>query len=236
MFRPIDLSVFPKERERALQSIYRYGMFEVVFYRSNLSMHTRRVLWLIEELLPLAEKLLTLDSEKARILALVHDDAEIITGDVQAGVKARMSVSELKAVAKAEEQAIQELAKKSPAVVHGYSYKKLLLHALKKDCVEAQLVSYVDKIDAHCESLHEVLAGNINLLPSVMFYVNALTLFPQKSSKNKFIIGILQRAKCHKRMFEPRSISQKVVKGNEKYKEVQKPRSNTGQGFAYVAK
>ncbi len=180
MFSQIKLDIFPAEREKKLKSIYRFSLFEKMMYRSNLWMHTHRVLWLVEELLPLAQTYLNIDPEKTRALALVHDDAEMITGDVQAGHKARMSKSELKKIDQSEEKALIQLSKKFPKNIHGFVYKDLLFHSLNKDCIEAQLVSYVDKIDAQCESLHEVFAGNISLLRSVMFYVNTLTLFPKK--------------------------------------------------------
>ncbi|MDR3558660.1 MAG: HD domain-containing protein [Candidatus Pacebacteria bacterium] len=180
MYKSIDVSGFPADREQKLKSIYRFSMFETLIYRSNLWMHTHRVLWLVEELLPVAQRHLKIDAEMARTLALVHDDAEMLTGDVQAGHKARMSIEELCAIELSVEEAIETLAAKSPKTINGYVYKDLLLHTLKKDCIEAELVSYLDKLDAQCESLHEVLAGNTSLLRSVMFYVNILTLFPRK--------------------------------------------------------
>jgi hypothetical protein len=180
MFKDIDLSIFPQEREQNLKEIWRFNMFETMNYRSNNWMHAHRVLWLVEELLPLAQKHIKIDVEKARILSLVHDDAEMITGDVQAGHKARMTAEELKKIEYAEEQALEQLAMKYPKEVHGYNYKELLLHSVRKDCIEAHFVSYLDKIDAQCESLHEVLSGNILFLRSVMFYVNVLTLFSKK--------------------------------------------------------
>lgn len=143
-------------------------------------MHAQRVLWLLEELLPLAQTFYFVNVEKARVQALVHDDAEMITGDYQAGHKARMSAEELAKIAQGEKEAVEQLSKKYPQIINGYNYQELLLHALNKDCIEAQLVSYIDKIDAQCESLHEVLAGNIQLLRSIMFYVNVLTSFPKK--------------------------------------------------------
>lgn len=180
MLKPIDLTAFPKEREQKLRSIYRYSMFEVMYYRSDLWMHSLRVFWLTEELLPLAQKHLSIDPEKARTLAFVHDDAEIVMGDIQAGHKLRMSEKELKDVEKQEEHSIDILAKKYPEKINGYAYKDLLLHASRKDCIEAQFVSYLDKLDALCESLHELLAGNITLVGSVMMYASWLTDFPQK--------------------------------------------------------
>ena len=177
-YEPIDMSAFPPEREAALRNIFRYRMFDVVLYRSSLWAHEHRVLWLTEELLPLAQQYLTLDAEKARAIAIVHDDAEILTGDVQAGEKARMTREQLLTVEQNEEKAIDELSARYPEKFAGYSYRALLTHMLKKDCPEAQFVSVMDKLDAYCESLHEVLAGNISLLSSLLFYTRAMARFP----------------------------------------------------------
>lgn len=180
MFKKIDLSVFPKERQEKLEKIYRYNYFDVLFYRSNLWMHSHRVLWLLEEISPLAKKHIKFDLEKARTLALVHDDAEMVTGDIQAIVKARVSKKELEKMGREELKAIDNLIKNYPKMINGYVYKDLLKHSAKKDCIEAQLVSYVDKMDAYCESLHEVYAGNISLIRSVIFYANLIPLFSKK--------------------------------------------------------
>lgn len=178
--KPIDLSVFPKEREQALKEIYRYSLFEVMLYRSNIWEHCHRILWLAEEILPTIQKYISIDSEKVRVLAMVHDDEEMITGDIPAGVKAAMSPEEQKKMWKNEKNAADILAKKYPKEVAGYSYRALLTNSAEKDCVEAQLVSYLDKLDAYCESLHEVLAGNINFLRAALFYERALFSFPIK--------------------------------------------------------
>ncbi|MBX4198594.1 HD domain-containing protein [Candidatus Parcubacteria bacterium] len=180
MYPEIDLSIFPPEREEKLKSIYRYSLFEVMYYRSNLWQHSFRVLWILEALIPLAKKHLEFDAEKARALALVHDDAEIVTGDVQAGVKARMSKEELDEVQRREEEAVRDLVKRYPKKVHGYSYEELLFHSARKDSIEAKLVSYADKVEAYCESMHNLLAGNFSILRSVIFYVDTLALFPKK--------------------------------------------------------
>jgi hypothetical protein len=185
MYNKIDLNIFPKERQQRLESIDRYHYFDVLFYRSNLWMHSQRVLWLLEEVAPIAERYIKFDVEKARALALVHDDAEMITGDIQAIVKARISKEELKELENNELKAIKQLVKKFPKQINGYSYEKLLNHAAKKDCIEAQLVSYVDKMDAYCESLHEVYAGNMSLIRSVIFNANIIPLFSKKFPKLK---------------------------------------------------
>ncbi|OHA89707.1 MAG: hypothetical protein A2741_02020 [Candidatus Zambryskibacteria bacterium RIFCSPHIGHO2_01_FULL_43_27] len=180
MYKEIDLSIFPPERETGLKNLYRYSMFEVMFYRPNLWEHSHRVSWLVEELAPVAQKYFDIDIEKARVLALVHNDAEMITGDVQAGHKARMTEEKLKVIELAEEKAIEILAEKYPKQVHGYEYRDLLMRALKKDSIEAQLVMYTDKLDALCESMHELFAGNLSFIRSMMFYVDIFAQFPKK--------------------------------------------------------
>jgi 5'-deoxynucleotidase YfbR-like HD superfamily hydrolase len=177
MFKPIDFSAFPKEREEKLKQIYRYSLFEHMMYRSSVWDHTHRVLWLAEEILPIAEKYLKLDVEKVRALALVHDDEEMITGDIPGGVKFAMSEEEKKKLLEKENIAADELAQKYPKEVHGYSYRALLKHSAHKDCLEAQLVSYLDKADAYGESLHELYAGNSGFLLSVVFYDRVLQTF-----------------------------------------------------------
>lgn len=194
MYKEIDLSVFPKDREEKLKQIYRYSYFDVVYYRSNLWMHTHRVLWLLEELIPIAKKSIDFDEEKARALALVHDDPEMLTGDIQAIEKQRMTKEEQAKMEEDDLRAIDEIAKQYPEFVNGYSYRELLRHSAKKDCIEAKLVSYVDKVDAYCESLHELYAGNLSLLRSVVFYANALPLFPLKFPELKGLLSSKESA------------------------------------------
>ena len=104
----------------------------------------------------------------------------MVTGDIQAIEKQRMSEEELCQTEKNEIQAVEELIKTYPKTVHGYSYEQLLKEAVSKDTVGAQLVSYLDKLDALCESLHDLYAGNISLLRAVVFYTLNLPLFPNK--------------------------------------------------------
>jgi len=176
----IDLSGFPKDREEGLRRILRYSMFEVMFYRSSLWQHSHRVHWIVEELLPLTDGVIKIDKEKARVLALVHDDAEMVTGDIQAGHKAKMTKEQLMQLEKDEEKAAIKLAVGYPKEVHGYEYQSLLVSAVYKDCIEAQLVSYADRFDAYCETLHEILAGNLGLIWSLMFYERWLPSYAKK--------------------------------------------------------
>jgi hypothetical protein len=81
-----------------------------------------------------------------------------------------MSREELAALDRAEEEAIEELAEKYPKEVNGYPYRDLLMAGLRKDSVEAQVVSYADKFDAYCETMHEILADNLTMATSSIFY------------------------------------------------------------------
>ena len=82
----MELELF-SDREKKLSSIIRFDMkrFDPMFYRTNLLIHSKRVYSLVKEIIPHLKSVYgdELDSEKALSLALVHDDAELVTGDVQ---------------------------------------------------------------------------------------------------------------------------------------------------------
>lgn len=180
-FRIKELNVFPPEREEKLRRIERFSMFDIFVYRSTLWDHSRRVSAIVEEISPIAQKVLAnYDPEKARILGLVHDDAEVITGDVQLGHKQAMNSEQLTKTEKSEADAIEQLADIYPLEIGGYNYRELLYHALRKDCVEAHVVSYADKLDAFCESLHELFGGNTLALRAVLNYTIILGKFGEK--------------------------------------------------------
>lgn len=172
---------FPPERQKNLRRIFRYDMFEVMFYRPDLWLHSHRVSWLIEDLAPLAQKYLKkFDTEKSALIGFVHDDAEMITGDVQAGHKAVMTMRELRKIERDEAAAIEMLAKRYPRNIGPYAYRELLCEALYHSSIEAQVSDYADKLDGFSESMHEVLAGNISFVRSLLFYQKRMTEFPMK--------------------------------------------------------
>ena len=165
-------------REDELRRIKRFATFTRFCYRSDLWEHERRVYILVRDLSPIARRTLQkFNAKKAQTLALVHDDTEIITGDVNLAEKRRMTKAALKKVAENETEAIEVLAGRFPKTINGFSYKKLLYHALHKDCIEAQVVSYADKVDAMCEAAHEVYGGNILALEPLLFYPRILGRF-----------------------------------------------------------
>lgn len=169
------------DRKEELEQIERFSMYPVMYYRTNLYIHSLRVSWFVGELIPFA--LQTWDNfnqSLAMTLALVHDDAEIITGDIQLGHKLKMSPEQLAEVDRQEEKAIEIISQRFPLTVNGFSYKRLLVHALRKDCLEAQMVSLADKLDAYGESLHELLAGNKDFIPPCKNYTRILRDFSNK--------------------------------------------------------
>ncbi len=185
---PITLIGFDG-REEALARIKRYihHITPIMYYRTNDLIHSRRVLWHLEQALPdifVAYKDFKVDF--ARTLALVHDDIEILTGDVQLYDKERMRKEELEVLAKEESQAIPRLVEKYNAVANGYDYGELLSAAKEKSKLEAQFVSFFDKFDGGGEAWHEVWAGNHRFLrpaggiPEEGGYIRRLNDFPNK--------------------------------------------------------
>jgi len=156
-------------REERLRRIMRYSMYSVMFYRSSVYAHEKRVAWLVESQAPLLEKsFLTFDVRRSIALALIHDDPEIVTGDTQAGYKRQMREGELEALEEEERAAIDKLAQESPKTLSGYSYRDLLLEILELTSTEARVAKYLDRFDAFGEALHDIYAGNSVLTVSVV--------------------------------------------------------------------
>lgn len=165
-----------------LEKIYRFDMFDV--FRFNVYQHELRVAAIVKDMKPAIVKTLAqADFKKIYTLAFIHDDAETITGDIQFSNKTFMTKSQLKKIDNDEEQAVKALVKKFPKKINGYSYEELLNSAIHKNTLEAQIVSYADKIDASCEATHELFSGNLLALRPVTDYERALTEFKLKYPK-----------------------------------------------------
>ncbi len=151
------------EREEALSKIPRYNLYHVMYYRSSILNHSIRTWLIVKELLPYATKAFgnSFDTKKAETLALIHDDIEIVIGDIQAGNKSKMTKVQLQQVYNQEQQAIIDLSQKFPKMIGDYNYKDMLSSAINNDCLEAKLVQYADKLDAFGEALHEIFGGNV---------------------------------------------------------------------------
>lgn len=189
-FPPIILEGF-NGREEALAQIKRYihDITPIMLYRTNDLTHSRRVSWHLEEAIP---KILIVygsdfDVKFARTLALVHDDLEILSGDVQLIEKEQMNNAELNALAKKEAELIPQLVAMFNNTANRFNYAELLTAAKEKKRLEAQFVSFFDKFDGAGESWHEIWAGNhYFLLPGSGHnfqnggYVRRLNEFPTK--------------------------------------------------------
>ncbi len=194
-----------KGREGDLKQITRFSLYKVMFYRTNLWNHSRRVSWLVEEMKPYARAVFqeAYDPDKAYALALVHDDAEILTGDVQAGNKSKMSVAELAAIDEQEHEAIETLAERFPPKVGPYLYKDLLTDALTKESLEAQVVMLVDKLDAFGETLHEIFAGNQCFVTNVVNHYGTIPL--PSDYYITYLSTVTQRYPALEQLFHQRS-------------------------------
>jgi len=155
-------------REQALKSILRYSLYKPVYYRSSVYDHSLRVSWMIQALQPIIASASPLDHERCVMLALIHDDIEMVIGDIQMGNKARMTREQLADVARQEQEAINVLEQRFPKTLGGYDYAQLLHEAIDVQTPEAKLMKYADKFDGFCEALHELYAGNAAMTINVV--------------------------------------------------------------------
>jgi 5'-deoxynucleotidase YfbR-like HD superfamily hydrolase len=156
-------------REMDLRAVSRYSLYEIMLYRTNLWTHSHRVAALVRAINPVAVRVFgaAYDPRKAELMAHVHDDAEIIFGDIQAGNKSKMTAEQLQKIKAEEKRAIDVITKKLPKKVGGYSYSQLLTEMADHSSLEAQIVSYADKYDALGEALHEIFAGNHHFITRI---------------------------------------------------------------------
>ena len=161
-FSPLDFSRF-EGRENELKNIIRYHKYPVMYYRTNLLVHSRRLVWMIETF---AKDILNVypnfDIEKCRAMVAIHDDPEIITGDIQFGAKLKMSKEERQKVSDDERRAIAIIADRYPSTINGFSYRDLLYEYedMQPDNLEGTVAKYFDKMEGLCEAIHELSAGN----------------------------------------------------------------------------
>lgn len=191
-------------REAELRRVIRYHSYQPMWYRSHLFTHSKRVLWLLQEILPLVETVFgaEFDVRKAQLLAVVHDDPEIVMGDIQAGHKRKMSPEQLAEVERMEQAAVKTMSERFPYLVEGYRYGDLLLESQEIKTIEAKLLKFVDRFDAFGEALHEIHAGNRVFTTHVIdpelgkidlptdFYQRYLPEFPEKNPEFKTLFAL----------------------------------------------
>jgi len=149
------------EREKRLEQVKRWKYFNPLLYEYNVLDHTKKLVWLLEELLPIIEKThSSIDKKKTILLAKIHDDIEIVIDDITAAEKEQMTKEEKNQLEENEKKAVERLVKKYQGTMEGYSYRDLLKEALEKKTKEAKIMNMVDKFDSFGEALHEIHAGN----------------------------------------------------------------------------
>lgn len=222
-----------KNREQLLRAVKRYSIRKVMYYRPDIYTHSLHVGWIIHSL---ASNLIdaygdTIDIDKAIIMAFVHDDLEVIMGDVQAAHKVKMNEKQTRELHQTEKNAINRIAKKFPATLGPYNYRKLLLEAQTQNTFESEVMKLGDWLDALGESLHEIFAGNTSFTKSttdefgthpnpVEFYITRHKEFPIKfpklkplfATKSPFLIPIkaldIQQTALHSKPHTKESIQQ----------------------------
>ena len=152
-----------------LSQINRYGSVENMIHRPNLWIHVRRVAYLAQFLASLynqADDVQPLDLGYIFRMGMMHDDAELITGDISAAVKARMGVEDIQSLKNSEEAAISAIA----TGIYGFDmhedtmdylmYLSIQHDIRTKEDPHAQIVDIADKWDSMGEKIHEVRCGN----------------------------------------------------------------------------
>ena len=161
-FSPITLEGFSgRAKELAAIDRYVHAITPVMFYRTTDLIHAHRVLWHLEDMLPdIVSVFPDFRIDYARTLAFLHDDVEVLSGDVQLHDKEQMTAQERAALEREEASLIPCMVGRYSPVANGFSYADLLLDAKGKRFLEAQFDSFCDKFDGFGEACHEVWAGN----------------------------------------------------------------------------
>lgn len=149
-------------RDERLRNVIRYRSYPTMFYRTNLAMHSKRVVWQTMALLNMfpADVQATLDEEKIILTAWVHDDHEIIMGDRQSASDWHMTTNQFSELYQKEVAAVDEVCKLFPETIGTYAYRDILHEAVQVETLASQIVKLADKIEGSGEALHELFAGN----------------------------------------------------------------------------
>ena len=193
----INLEIYNK-RHKALSDIWRRkGYEEAIWFRLNVSSHTKRVVIITRELCSVLEKLwISVNRDYILALAEVHDDDEIITDDLAITIKDRFSEDEKDLHEKHKIEAIQELSNKYGALFENiWLYEQLLKEETKENSLEFSIMKYVDKLEALMEVCQEIWAGNKNFIilhnNEKDFEINSFEYAFKSAKKHLWIISEL---------------------------------------------
>lgn len=131
---PVSLLFSWDKREEDLSKRKRYHKFDVMFYRTDLFVHSERVPLILKKLLPIAIYTLPeINMAKSIFISKYHDDFEMVSkyGDFPGQLKLDMDTDEKETLEKEEINATKKLAKMyGNPKIGNYHYKDLLLHAI----------------------------------------------------------------------------------------------------------
>jgi hypothetical protein len=167
-------------RDSGLTSVKRWSMtrYSPMFYRTDDLIHSTRLVAMMEDG---GQAILSaypnFDLEKALALCAVHDDGEIIAGDAPTYHVERRLKDQVDGKKTAERLAVEQLAGRWPKQIGGYVYSDLVTEALDKKTLEAQLMSFMDKMDGFCEAIHEIYAGNNLFVRAAVAYAKRLSFY-----------------------------------------------------------
>ncbi|XOU94919.1 MAG: YfbR-like 5'-deoxynucleotidase [Candidatus Kerfeldbacteria bacterium] len=149
-------------RKKMLRGIKRYNIRPVMFYRPDLYTHSLHLGLILHDLADNINQVFgdKVDIEKTILMGLIHDDLELVMGDIQAAHKARMTPEQTAELLETESKAITEISQKFPKKIGNYNYESLLREGNDRKTIEARLMHFADQLDGLCESLHEVYGGN----------------------------------------------------------------------------
>lgn len=165
-----------KGRSEGLQKVYRFvgdpknPLFPVFFYRNHIEEHNKSVRFLVEDVADVVRGVFPeYNPRLAAFIAETHDDPEMLelkngVHDVQLGQVIKMSPDQLLEKERLERERIKRMGLLYPRRVGGYLYEWLLMRAQEKDCLEAEVVSAMDKNVGWCETRKEISAGNFTVL------------------------------------------------------------------------
>jgi len=191
-------------READLATVKRFNdpvrPYKIMYYRTDLSVHTKRVVAINREVCTVAVECYSeFKAQRSLYMSEHHDDHEVILKDASAHAKGEMNKKQLELFEHKEVAAIRRLGRKYPNQIEGYSYEDIMIEAFHKDTRESQSHSYSDKVDAYCESIHEVLAGNTVFIDSALWYV--WKYFTQREEKFPLIFELFKDPYASKSKF-----------------------------------
>ncbi len=149
-------------REEELKKVYRYWSYtDTMFFRPNLWVHSKRVvLWCEYICDKLIQNWATIDRQKVLDLAMIHDDEEIITGDIVAQDKLQFTEEQQKKYDDDCKDAFSILKYNYIDNFDLFDYSEYLNIVENKTWEEYMVVELADKLDAMCECFHEMLFNN----------------------------------------------------------------------------